>query len=70
MYPSFGGFIDKMITIGTSESNSYLAFATSERIVGIASLPLTGNPYKMMGLVAHPGAISSIAGTFSSDLRM
>lgn len=68
MYPSFGGVIDKLALVGKgfTDANPYVAFATSEKIVGLARLPLTGNPSKMMGLVAHPGAVSSIACSFDS----
>ena len=69
MYPSYGGVIDKMIVIGQNDPElcPFLAFSASEKIVGLAKLPLTGNPDKMMGIVAHPGVISGI--TCSNDSK-
>lgn len=67
MYPSFGGVIDKLICIGDNSIGHFVAFSTAEKIVGLASLPLTGNPYKMMGLVAHPGNVSCMSVSSDSD---
>ena len=67
MYPSFGGIIERMICIGDQESGHFLVFSTVDKIVGLVALPLTGNPYKMMGLVAHPGSISSLVASSDSQ---
>ena len=67
MYPSFGGVIDKIMCVGDDTVGHFLAFSTAEKIVGLAALPLTGNPYKMMGLVAHPGSISCMTASSDSD---
>jgi len=67
MYPSFGGVIDKLLCVGDNSLGHFVAFSTAEKIVGLAALPLTGNPYKMMGLVAHPGSISCMTSSFDSD---
>jgi hypothetical protein len=40
---------------------STFVFSTPNRIIGIGHFPLDGNPDKTMGIVAHPGEISSIA---------
>jgi len=41
----------------------YAAYATAEKVVGVLKMPLDGNPNKMMGLIAHPGEVASIAVT-------
>ena len=43
--------------------NSYLAYSTKEKIVGIIKLPLEGNPNHTMGLIAHPGKIPDMTAT-------
>jgi WD40 repeat protein/Ca2+-binding EF-hand superfamily protein len=43
-------------------SKSYFyAYSTNHRIIGIGNLPLSGNPTKHMGIVAHAGEVSDIA---------
>uniref|UniRef100_A0A7S1U4Z5 Cilia- and flagella-associated protein 251 n=1 Tax=Phaeomonas parva TaxID=124430 RepID=A0A7S1U4Z5_9STRA len=37
----------------------HVAYATSERVVGLLQFPFDGNPQKMMGVIAHPGSIST-----------
>lgn len=62
--PSFGGVINGLhpIPLGSPElSGRYYAFSTSERIVGLGCLPLTGDPNESMGMVAHPRRISCMA---------
>lgn len=66
--PTYGGPIVKLLPIptsGDSESGYHYAFSTAERIVGIGSLPLTGDPTESMALVAHPKKITCIC--VSSD---
>lgn len=59
--PTFGSPPNKIISLHATDtcSNRYV-YSTAERIVGIGCLPLTGNPTEVMGIVAHPGRISSI----------
>jgi Ca2+-binding EF-hand superfamily protein len=45
----------------------YLAYSTSEKVIGLVKMPLDGNPYKSMGLIAHPGEISSFAVSHDGD---
>lgn len=59
--PTYGGPINKLIPIPggpDTEAGYHYAFSTAERIVGVGSLPLTGDPTESMGLVAHPKRIS------------
>lgn len=46
----------------------YLAYATAEKVVGLAKMPLDGNPARAMGLIAHPGQISAIAVSFDGNV--
>jgi len=39
----------------------FLAFATNDRVVGVTTLPLTGNPFASVGVVAHAGPVSGLA---------
>lgn len=39
----------------------YLAYATRQKVIGLALLPLDGDPSKAMGLIAHPGAVAGLA---------
>jgi len=39
----------------------FYAYSTNHRIIGIGNLPLSGNPTKQMGIVAHAGEVSDIA---------
>ena len=61
--PTFTDDIHEIKLIPSFGENSYLAFSSSERVVGVLKLPLDGNPYRSMGLLAHPGSISNIAPT-------
>ena len=61
--PMFGGPITKLLAIGNAKSidSTFYAYSTAERIVGVGTFPLVGNPENVMGLVAHPTTISNIA---------
>lgn len=68
--PSFGpGQIHFIRHLGVHgpESNRYVAYAMKENVIGICKLPLDGNPYKSMGVIAHPGPIHNLS--VSSDGR-
>ena len=58
--PTFGGPPNKLLTLRFNGSINHYAYTTAERIVGLGCLPLTGDPTQVMGLVAHPGKITSI----------
>lgn len=63
--PTFGGPPNKIMVRKGEDDKHYFVYCTPERIVGIGSLPLTGCPTQVMGLVAHPGRIT--ASCVSSD---
>ena len=39
---------------------AYFAFSTASRVIGISTFPLTGDPSQTMGIVAHPGEVTSV----------
>lgn len=41
-----------------------MAYATDDRVVGVAALPLDGNPYSVVGVVGHTGPVSGLAASF------
>lgn len=66
--PTFGTPIKQLILIAPQSSRGdtndlYLGYSSNEKIVGLIKLPLDGNPNNSMGLIAHPGKISSISAT-------
>eukprot|EP01041_Mallomonas_annulata_P010368 gene10368-21631_t len=69
--PTFGGPPNRLLVVPdnsgvetqtqTKRMHGHFVYSTAERVVGIGTLPLTGNPGKVMGLVAHPTRISGIS---------
>ncbi|GAX79688.1 hypothetical protein CEUSTIGMA_g7129.t1 [Chlamydomonas eustigma] len=60
--PTFGGPVTNLIMFKSASSDgAYLAYCTKERVVGLIAWPMDGDPAKTMGLIAHPGAIQSMA---------
>lgn len=60
--PTFGGPINHLIAFCSSAAaESFLAYSTSERVIGLLAWPMDGDPAKTMGLIAHPGAVRAIA---------
>lgn len=67
--PTFGGPMREMAIVPSKfdtandleKRNKCLVYSTQERVVGLAQLPLRGDPCDSMGLLAHPGQITSIA---------
>lgn len=60
--PTFAGPIKRLIMFNSAtEEEAFLAYATSERVVGLMAWPMDGDPAKTMGLIAHPGAISAMS---------
>ena len=59
--PCFGGPIKNMKVIpGRDKDKRLIAFSTKEKIMGLMCLPVDGNPYRYMGVIAHPGTIKDI----------
>lgn len=63
--PTFGDAPNRMIPI-TSVHGNFFIYSTKDKVIGAGAFPLTGDPSKIMGLVAHPGQITSIAVTYDS----
>lgn len=74
--PTFGGPLNSLLIIPTptgetqeiedgeiivTAPSKFIAYTTHEKVIGLISLPLDGNPHSAMGLIAHPGQISSAA---------
>ncbi|KAG8340020.1 WD domain [Trypanosoma vivax] len=61
--PTFGGPISEMFTVPThpGSDKTCLFYATREKVIGFMQLPLEGDPCMSMGLLAHPGVITSVA---------
>eukprot|EP00798_Chlamydomonas_sp_ICE-L_P020374 gene20374-27144_t len=60
--PTFGGPVQQLIMFRSTPSDgAFLAYSTSERVVGLLAWPMDGDPAKTMGLIAHPGPIGSIS---------
>jgi WD40 repeat protein len=62
--PTYGGPPNKMLPIATNGVSSHYAYSTASKVIGLGCLPVTGNPAEVMGLVAHPAEITSLAATF------
>ncbi len=60
--PTFGGPLTTLMPVKVSSTNSsrLYAYATANKIIGVGCFPLSGNPSEVIGIVAHPGAITSL----------
>lgn len=60
--PTYGSPLQKMVVLPKSSESThrYMAYITID-MVGLIILPLDGNPYKSMALIAHPGKVHNIA---------
>jgi len=61
--PSTLGSITHMVPVasGPASDTGLLAFATDDRVVGIAALPLSGSPLSAVAVLAHPGPVTGLA---------
>ncbi|CAD7951720.1 unnamed protein product [Amoebophrya sp. A25] len=57
--PTYGGPVRKMVP-AKGEDDSFLLYATGNKVIGLLQQPLDGNPYRQMGVIAHPGQVSAI----------
>ena len=53
------GFISLIIP-GKDKTKRLIAFATREKVLGLMCLPIDGNPFRYMGVIAHPGIIKDV----------
>ena len=44
----------------SSSDSFYIAYSTAQHVVGVVAWPLTGDPSKSLGLVAHPGKVAGM----------
>jgi WD40 repeat protein len=78
MAPTFGGAVTAMAYLRSGSAGDEaaaapprhyaVAYATSDRVVGVIGLPLSGNPYAASGVVAHTGAVSCLAASHDGRL--
>lgn len=69
--PAFGGAISRLTPVTVARGDEpgasaawptpALAWATDDGVVGLSALPLTGNPFAMVGALAHPGPVLGLA---------
>eukprot|EP00754_Rhynchopus_humris_P006951 Rhum_TRINITY_DN13282_c0_g1::Rhum_TRINITY_DN13282_c0_g1_i1::g.58623::m.58623 len=60
--PTYGGPLNKLLVVPQAvDQPPCLVYTTHEKVVGLAHLPLTGNPRGAMGLLAHPLEITDAA---------
>lgn len=60
--PTYGGPLSQFTLFQPfGSAKKYLAYSTPDKVVGLCAFPLTGDPNKAMGLIAHPGEVSCIA---------
>lgn len=62
--PAFGGALTSLSFLGKAGHHFALAYSTSDRVVGVVALPLTGNPFSAVGVVGHSGPVNSLATQF------
>ena len=60
--PTYGGEITKLKLLEQQDrgNKQYLLYQTKTKVVGLIQLPLDGNPWKTMGLIAHPNEVQDI----------
>ncbi|CAF0905178.1 unnamed protein product [Adineta ricciae] len=64
--PTFGSPIRKIGILPKIDENSpeeYIYFMTTDKI-GLQRLPLTGNPYDQMAIIAHPNRVSDVRASY------
>jgi len=74
MSPNYGSPINMMCILPIQNThNKYLVYSTQNSIIGVLKLPLSGNPYDNLGVMAHSGEIVGLCCSkdghyvFSSD---
>lgn len=70
--PTYGTPIRNMINITNKigKENKLIAYSTSTKIFGLILLPIDGNPFRIMGVIGHPGEIKDIKSCKHSDYIM
>lgn len=60
-----GGSIN--VVAGADGGPELLAFGTSDRVIGVMLLPLSGSPVACLSVVAHAGPVTGLASTATGD---
>ncbi|CAF5016533.1 unnamed protein product [Rotaria sp. Silwood1] len=67
--PTFGSPLRKISILPKLDDNSneeYIYFMTTDKI-GLQHLPLTGNPYDQMAIIAHPNRVSDVRASYDGQ---
>ncbi|UJR34201.1 hypothetical protein I4U23_021607 [Adineta vaga] len=67
--PTFGSPVRKigiLPKVNEDSSEEYIYFMTTDKI-GLQRLPLTGNPYDQMAIIAHPNRVSDIRASYDGQ---
>jgi len=67
--PTFGSPLRKIEILPKLNENSpeeYIYFMTTDKI-GLQRLPLTGNPYDQMAIIAHPNRVSDVRASYDGQ---
>lgn len=67
--PTFGDVPNCLIPIKSADGD-FFAYSTKAKVIGLGAFPLSGNPTKAMGLVAHSGQITCISVTFDGKFLL
>jgi cilia- and flagella-associated protein 251 len=79
--PTFGGPVTHMVVApvqqsqqdlkedngGQEDASHCLVYATAEKVIGLVQLPLRGDPLCSIGLLAHPGSITSMVASYDGQ---
>jgi len=61
MSPNYGSPINQICILPTQNThNRYLVYSTENSIIGILKVPISGNPYDNLGVMAHSGEIVGV----------
>ena len=67
--PTFGSTLRKIEVLpkmDETSSDEYIYFMTRDKI-GLQRLPLTGNPFDQMAIIAHPNGVSDIRASYDGQ---
>jgi WD40 repeat protein len=67
--PTFGSPLRKIDILPNLDQNStdeFIYFMTNDKI-GLQRLPLTGNPYDQMAIIAHPNRVSDVRTSYDGQ---
>eukprot|EP01137_Pigoraptor_chileana_P005501 Opistho-2@48652 len=70
--PTFGGAPARLSMLPCARGQEeiaprFLAYATTDRIIGLVMVPLEGHPHTSMAVIAHPGEVTALACTYDGS---